>query len=330
MVELSLDSSFYFTTASDAFVDCIRTRGVAILRSAVVHSEVVNARKCIWNWLSSSYGARPDEPLTWRTHTPTAATGTCFAPSTAGGIVTKHGAGQSSGAWIARGAAGVQAAFARVWGSSTDQLISSMDGLILWRDWRRQPAGEQWQTKRGWLHRDWVVASAVPADASSVGLDPRRDAIAVGGPLGKWLPTVQGMVALSRTDASTGGFVCCPGEGFADAQLPWCYAFCESGDLVLWDSRCRHASEPTWDVKAMALAPEGCGGLLRMAIPVCMVPRWSATEEAPHANLPFSPYRRLLHPCCPCTAPCTASLQAPNLAFGALPIWADFVSRSTS
>ncbi|KAH8066610.1 DNA-directed 5'-3' RNA polymerase [Aureococcus anophagefferens] len=55
------------------------------------------------------------------------------------------------GSWAARSAPGVRACFAAVW-DGADDLIASMEPLILWRPWR--DPSDAARTAGGWLHYD--------------------------------------------------------------------------------------------------------------------------------------------------------------------------------
>ena len=68
-----------------------------------------------------------------------------------GAILPGHGIGQSAAQWFIRGSSRVQAAFAGVW--DTDELLTSFDGMSLWRPWA---VNNDWKTNAGasWLHVD--------------------------------------------------------------------------------------------------------------------------------------------------------------------------------
>eukprot|EP00091_Calanus_sinicus_P025395 TRINITY_DN9679_c0_g1_i2.p1 TRINITY_DN9679_c0_g1~~TRINITY_DN9679_c0_g1_i2.p1 ORF type:complete len:113 (-),score=30.45 TRINITY_DN9679_c0_g1_i2:88-426(-) len=67
------------------------------------------------------------------------------------GLVATYGAGQSEAAWFVRGVDAVKQAFADIWG--TDDLISSMDSVILWRPWWRSGC-EGWKPQSFGVHLD--------------------------------------------------------------------------------------------------------------------------------------------------------------------------------
>lgn len=75
-----------------------------------------------------------------------------------GGILPYFGSGQSTCAWFVRSVPAVRAAFAALW--REDDLIASMDGLLLWRPWRESGPGASpharaaHRTEAGWFHVD--------------------------------------------------------------------------------------------------------------------------------------------------------------------------------
>ena len=121
--------------------------------------------------------------------------------------------------------------------------------------------------------------------------------------------TVQSTLTLTESDLRTGGFIVCPGTHVvgADGLLPggvrssrgrrvdgfgvdYKHVPMTAGSLVLWDSRAVHASEPGL---YMAQRSEEETELLRVAVPVCMVPRtaneagdstWRRRYAAPRPN----------------------------------------------
>ena len=284
-----LPDTFRFCAGdSDAWLPWLREHGVVVLEGALSSVEVERAQELMWAWLEKENpGVRRGDPATW-----TMEDGRWPADNSSTGITCVRGAGQSAAAWTVRASAAVQGAFETIWGTAS--LLSSMDGLILWRPWGEKPSEvrEEWRTRGGWLHMDQNLVK-------------RPD-----------LEAVQGLVALSEADpAATGGFVCIPGSHVPEAgeELvdrlggrgrlrkrgdflalepgdPWeprAVGVClRPGDLVLWDSRLVHASEPAPEGAVGAGSAGGAGaGLLRMAVPVCMVPRASAGTAEEQAAL---------------------------------------------
>eukprot|EP00929_Paragymnodinium_shiwhaense_P092893 TRINITY_DN52927_c0_g1_i1.p1 TRINITY_DN52927_c0_g1~~TRINITY_DN52927_c0_g1_i1.p1 ORF type:complete len:411 (-),score=77.51 TRINITY_DN52927_c0_g1_i1:608-1840(-) len=271
----------------EAMNELLDEHGVAILSNVVSPMEVESVKTLIWDWLIEQ-GVNRLEPSTW-----SMTAGGWPQDNDNTGIVCRGGAGQSLASWTVRSLPAVQAAFAAIW--NTDDLLSSMDGLIIWRPWQSKPAGvlEEWKTRGSWLHADQ---------------NPRKwpDRLAV-----------QGLVALTAANPEeTGGFVCVPGshrpeslqkliERYGGDRLRKRGDFIpiseddplveqtvalpvQPGDLVLFDSRLVHGSEPAPGFEGAAdLRGSGQAAkldLLRMAVPVCMVARQAVEDaEALHA-----------------------------------------------
>eukprot|EP00928_Gymnodinium_smaydae_P064238 TRINITY_DN47633_c0_g1_i1.p1 TRINITY_DN47633_c0_g1~~TRINITY_DN47633_c0_g1_i1.p1 ORF type:complete len:432 (-),score=64.15 TRINITY_DN47633_c0_g1_i1:44-1339(-) len=301
----------------------LHEHGVTVLAGVLSKAEVLYVRDLVWSWLeclpkvknssdvacssgSSEHvmGIRRDAVDTWTT-----LDGRWPSDNSQTGIVCSRGAGQSPAAWYVRGHDAVQKTFASIWNVPEHQLLTSMDGVVLWRPWQLKPKmiAEQWRTRGGWLHVDQNVA--------------RRP----------HLEAIQGMMALTSADSSiTGGFVCAPGshvpsEGAAlikrlggaaklrrrgdflavpcgdPLELQAATVPLKQGDLLLWDSRLVHGSEPAPGREAVhnggalagitpdhattlqdeASSPSSPAlDLLRVAVPVCMVPRSFALDPA--------------------------------------------------
>ncbi|CAE8633243.1 unnamed protein product, partial [Polarella glacialis] len=187
-----LPGSFRFAPEDDqSWLPCLQSHGVVVLQKALQESEVDEAQELIWQWLegfgSSSEGlavCRRDA-ATW-----TMGDGRWPQDNDATGIVCVRGAGQCLAAWRVRGAETVQRAFAKIWEVEVEQLLTSMDGLILWRPWQQKPSAvsEAWKTRESWLHVDQNVSKR------------------------PGLESVQGLVTLTGAHPEhTGGFVCVPG-----------------------------------------------------------------------------------------------------------------------
>mmetsp|Transcript_81816 Transcript_81816/g.258026 ORF Transcript_81816/g.258026 Transcript_81816/m.258026 type:complete len:238 (+) Transcript_81816:72-785(+) len=180
------------------------------------------------------------------------------------------GVGQCELVWYVRTRPAVRDAFARIWG--TKRLLSSFDGFNVFLPWHHGLR----KTEAGWLHADHGHAR-------------------------QGLHAIQGFVALTDQDATTGGLHVVPGShhlhgtwvtedhpgsphdfcrvdprglGSGLLRLTQQLVTCRAGDLVLWDSRCAHCNTPAPERPS---SPEG--ELLRVAVYVCMVPKHWASEE---------------------------------------------------
>ena len=171
---------------------------------------------------------------------------------------------QDAGAWYVRARPGVRQAFAALWG---DDLIVSMDAVLLWRPWMHHKA---WRPQVEPLHLDQ-------------------------NPFHKpELEVVQGMVPLLPVTPETGGLQVVPKSHLREAkealkeerlelkhQGDWCplmfehpeaqLLLAEAGDLLLWDARTVHGGVVGGGLDT--------AGLVRMAVTLAMVPRGWASEE---------------------------------------------------
>eukprot|EP00418_Pyrodinium_bahamense_P026795 CAMPEP_0179139324 /NCGR_PEP_ID=MMETSP0796-20121207/66632_1 /TAXON_ID=73915 /ORGANISM="Pyrodinium bahamense, Strain pbaha01" /LENGTH=393 /DNA_ID=CAMNT_0020838753 /DNA_START=67 /DNA_END=1248 /DNA_ORIENTATION=- len=239
-------------------------RGYCVLKSALEESEVSRAHDLLWDFLPGATGWHRGRMDTWTQQ----GFAMCGLPHW--GIIKARGAGQSELVWYVRTRPSVRAAFAKIWG--TDSLISSFDGFNVFLPWHH---GFK-KTQAGWLHTDQGHAK-------------------------RGLHTIQGFVALTDQDATTGGLHVIPGShhlhedwvtadhpgsphdfcmvdrprghGSALLHLPQQLVTCKAGDLVLWDSRCVHCNTPALE---QPTTPEG--ELLRVAVYVCMMPKSLASE----------------------------------------------------
>lgn len=254
-----LSAEFYFPLAqAQQAKEHLRTYGVVVVQGALPAEEARVALNAIQNWLAewTSKGGFPN----------------------GNGLVAAGGAGQCEGAWRARGATGVQDVFANIWNvPRRDALLTSMDALILWRE----------RTQGVSLHRD--RPDSLYLESGLLSSVPRPDDLGV-------LPIrlVQSLCVLTKSTAETGGFICCPGENFDRRDdLPWKRVHAQPGDLICWDSGCRHGSKPPAPstpppVTDMDRAsrrqrlPVGPVQPVRVAVPICMVPKsWVKQDLLP-------------------------------------------------
>jgi hypothetical protein len=188
------------------------------------------------------------------------------------GIQTRGPTIQCGGAWFVRGLPRVKSAFANIW--ETEDLIVSMDSLIVWKPW--------------WVNSKWIpITEGYHMDQNPF-TKPNR-------------LCVQGMVPLYDVDEVTGGLQVVPRSNTPD-QLEGFRAryqkfrgrgdFCvlddsdplqemgklviaEAGDLILWDSLTAH--------RGLVGTGEGRSPtevqLARMSQTVCMVPRDRADNQ---------------------------------------------------
>lgn len=195
---------------------------------------------------------------------------------------------QTAGSWHVRGISNLKSVFAAVW--KTDDLIVSMDAVLIWRPWSRTATG------KGTGDGDKGADGAGDApwrrpQTEGLHLDqnpfskPHRDC-------------VQGMMPLLDVTPQTGGLEVVPGTHTDKAKQEFCARYAElqgrgdwctlnrgdpleqhatlllaeAGDLVLWDSRTVHGGrvgegqDRPWNQ------------LARMSVTVAMTPRRLANE----------------------------------------------------
>jgi hypothetical protein len=158
------------------------------------------------------------------------------------GVVNSCGIGQSDFMWNIRSVRNIKRVYSQIW--NTNELLVSFDGCGVYRDWRYDP---KWKTKAGWYH----------VDQNPI-IKPDRCCI-------------QGFVSLTNQNQATGGLIVFPQTHLRFEQLndlarrprdfvmiPSTHPIfdrgqaigkliqCQSGDLVLWDSRVVHCNSPAF------------------------------------------------------------------------------------
>mmetsp|Transcript_100786 Transcript_100786/g.289070 ORF Transcript_100786/g.289070 Transcript_100786/m.289070 type:complete len:204 (-) Transcript_100786:563-1174(-) len=133
------------------------------------------------------------------------------------------------------GLANVRKAFGAIWG--TEELITSMDAVVIWRPWWAAPEGERWMPRTEGLHLDQNPFSK-----------PQKDCIQGMVPLIDVTEDVGGLqvVPRSHSDEAKVGFrerhpemdgigdwcMLKPWDGDGKGSMLLC---AEKGDLILWD-----------------------------------------------------------------------------------------------
>ena len=240
----------------------LESEGYTVVAGVAGQQEVETARSLLWSWLEDRQtGIKQSVPASW--------TDQAWPdwPGPGGkkyGSMKSEGAAHQPAAWYLRGLPRLKSVFSQLWG--TEDLLVSMDGIIVWRPWRgredRRPGSSR-------LH----------ADQNPVGRPGFQ--------------CVQGMLPLYPVDGEVGGTVVVPGSHTQQAALlarnpGWgrdvTRDFCvlgegdplqgrarlvplQPGDLLLWDSRLVHAGTVG---PGRSPAP---GELARASLCVCMGPR---------------------------------------------------------
>ncbi len=258
-----------FPAGSPQSVAYLEEHGYVVIASVLDAAGCKRGLDLTWDYLEGlGTGVDRNDPVTWDDDR--------WPTSVHGGILPGHGIGHSAAQWFLRSAPAVKAAFAAVW--DTDELLSSFDGMALWRPWR---LNEAWKTNRGgsWLHID-------------------QHPITRPG-----FQCVQGLVNLIATTPAIGGNVLIPGSHKRFADIPTDYperlgrvpltvdhfrftaddpmlrgtppimCHLEAGDLLLWDSRTIHCSSPGLET------PTPQAALMRAVGLVCMMPKHLTPPE---------------------------------------------------
>ncbi|CAF1152550.1 unnamed protein product [Adineta ricciae] len=216
-------------------IEHFNEHGYAVFSNVLSADEVNKSVDLFWKYLESlpkPYHIRRDLPETWDEPWP---------GSFEIGLLNTLGIGQSEFMWHIRGNPNVKKVFSHIWNSN--ELCVSFDGAGCFRNWHINP---EWKTRGGWYHCDQNPSSK-----------PDRCSI-------------QGLVAVTDSDETTGGLVIVPHshKHFLDLlspsksrnywgnylripdihpllqQLPPRLIKCKAGDLVVWDSRCIHCNTP--------------------------------------------------------------------------------------
>lgn len=274
-----------FAAEDPAMLAFLEEHGYVVVKGALSSLEVSKAKELLWEFLEQgNIGMQRTKPSTWGNES------FCKFGSPNNGIVSGKQFGQSKLCWFVRQKKAVQIAFAKIWGidsnvSGDSGLLCSFDGGNIFRPFHNPSMKEQsesWKTKGGWYHVDQ-------------------------GSTKRGRHCVQGLVSLYAATPQTGGLCVVPGSHHHHDELMSYAGFgktdfvavprddpqvhraklvcCESGDLVLWDSRTVHCNTPALeaDVPTSATAFEAlgypAGELLRAVTYVCMTPKKLADAE---------------------------------------------------
>ena len=133
-----------FESGSDESIEYLEEQGYVVIKNALSSSEAAKTLELLWDYLEGlDTGIDRNDVSTWGDERwPTCAHG---------GIMPSYGIGHSEAQWYLRGIPNVKKAFAKIW--NTDELLTSFDGVSLWRPWNINP---DWKTESGqsWFHID--------------------------------------------------------------------------------------------------------------------------------------------------------------------------------
>jgi hypothetical protein len=133
-----------FEPGSSESVTYLDQHGYVILKETLTGKEAEKTLSLLWDYLEDlGTGIDRKDPQTWEDDR--------WPTSAHGGILPSYGIGHSESQWFLRSIPNVKKAFAKIWG--TDELLTSFDGVSLWRPWNINPS---WKTESGqsWFHID--------------------------------------------------------------------------------------------------------------------------------------------------------------------------------
>lgn len=245
--------------------------GYLVVAAAAPPAVLQRLRSLLWLELEAlGRGIQRDDPETWHGF-PTEP----FAQSTVG-LYVGCGLGQSELMWTARALPGVRRPFELIWG--TKELISSMDGLTMFRPVSHDPS---WRTANGWWHCDQSGAKSGRHAVQGQLLLERQGPDAGGLCI---LPESHHRFedAMQRVPDGLGteDFVPIPPGDALLSDCPPALVCAEAGDMILWDSRVAHCSTSSFVEGSGAAggAGETDTGLQRVTCQICMTPRAWASE----------------------------------------------------
>jgi ectoine hydroxylase-related dioxygenase (phytanoyl-CoA dioxygenase family) len=273
-----------FGSPAPEWLKHLEDHGYVVLKNIATPEEVETARQMIWDTFEDKYKVQRDKVSTW----------TKLGGSTGPGIFTTHGVMQSPGPWFIRGLPRAKEAFAQIWG--TDNLITSMDAMMVWKPWWANPDeslkgapwwANPWYPNTEWLHLDQSPYTMPELDCVQ-GMMPLYDVTEeVGG-----LEVVPGSHRIEAKQELKRCFGSDPWDGenwcpFTDAidkyqhvplNTPGRLLLAEAGDLILWDSRTVHGGVVG---KGRPAELDDCGNpcLARLTVNFCMTPTSIASPE---------------------------------------------------
>ena len=113
-------------SATEEALKHFNEHGYVVFRSVIGKDEVKQAMRLLWDWLEGlQTGLQRDDESTWVEEN--------WPPSLPGGIIPWLGIGQAKVQWFLRVQPGVKRAYAALWGCDEADLISSFDGVCLFR-----------------------------------------------------------------------------------------------------------------------------------------------------------------------------------------------------
>ena len=258
--------SYRFDLDDPTWVSYLSDNGYVVIKAVANEEQVQTAIDLFWEHFEQVQNVKRDDLESWRQWR-----------TDKRGIVVDAEVIQCAGAWYVRGLPKIKQAFQKIW--NEDDLIVSMDSLLLWKPWWLDPEG-RWLPLTEGFHVDQNPFQ-------------KPDKICV-----------QGMVPLYDVTDATGGLEVVPQSNLPKSQAALKSAcprfdgmgdFCrimknnpvivsngrklllaQAGDLILWDSRTIHSGFVGTGKGVEAQNPPR---LARLTQTVCMVPRSRATPR---------------------------------------------------
>ena len=111
----------------EEWLDELKNQGYTVVRGIANEEDVLKARELLWSWLEENgKGVKKDDPKTWTQET---------WPVSQIGFCKKEGGVHQEAAWFLRGLPSLKTVFSHIY--NTEELIVSMDTLIVWRPWEK-------------------------------------------------------------------------------------------------------------------------------------------------------------------------------------------------
>ncbi|CAM4775523.1 unnamed protein product [Rotaria magnacalcarata] len=244
--------------------------GYTIISDVLNESEIDHAKNLIWQHLEglkSPYRIKRGQIHTWN----------IWPGRHEAGIIEDFGIGNSQAQWFIRSIPAIKDIFAEIW--HTRELLSSMDGIGIFRPWHLNPQIQQRDITNN--TNPWKTTGANWHVDQSPVQKPNR-------------VCVQGIINLLPADETTGGLMVIPSshnrfhellsiwtKSKNNSKIPVYHEILQEGygllihaqpgDLLLWDSRTVHCNTPGFIIPPPLNNGE-IPGLLRMVSYICMTP----------------------------------------------------------
>jgi len=251
---------YWFALDDEQWPTYLENEGYVVIKHVANEGEIERAIDLYWEYFKNAFGVDRNDMSTWEKW---------YVDKR--GIETKGPTIQSEGAWFVRGLPKVKSAFSTIW--KTNDLIVSMDSLLLWKPWWINP---NWEPRTEGLHMDQNPFTK-PDRICVQGMVPLYDVTEEIGGL-EVVPRSNTPAALDKFRENNprlnGAGDFCVVKHSDPMQNEGKLLLAEAGDLILWDSRTVHGGlvgNGKVDSKDSRLA--------RLTQTVCMVPRETASEK---------------------------------------------------